>query len=42
MTMQATTSAISANTRMNVVNCRVKCTAALASDVASWLPVCTW
>ena len=35
MTMHATTSAISANTRMAEVNCLVNCTAALASDVAS-------
>ena len=42
MTMQATTSAMSANTRMAEVNCWVNRTAALASDVASWLPVCTW
>ncbi len=42
MTMAATTSDTSANTRIAVVNWRVKCTAALACEVASWLPVWTW
>ena len=42
MTMAATTSEISAKIRMASVSWLVKWIAAVASELASWLPVCTW